>query len=120
MCAAERGSNVFSDESVARVVLRATKHYHEMNRWYAHVFLVMPDHVHGLFSFPVDVEMRKVVSAWKSFTAKETGVCWQRDFFEHRLRNEENFDAKADYIRENPVRANLCAHASEWPHVWPR
>jgi putative transposase len=119
ICAAERGSDVITADT-ARVLISAAKHYHGLSRWFVHLFLVMPDHVHGLFSFSAHEEMRKVVSSWKSFTAKETGIRWQRDFFEHRLRAEESYDVKADYIRMNPVRANLCDDPDGWPHVWPR
>lgn len=79
----------------------------------------MPDHVHAVFCMPSHHEMKKTVSSWKSYTDKQTGICWQRDFFEHRLRSGESFDAKALYIRMNPVRAGLCANPEEWPHVWP-
>jgi REP element-mobilizing transposase RayT len=120
MCAAERGDNIFTVDDTARILINAAKHYHGLSRWFVHLFLVMPDHVHGLFSFSAHEEMRKVVSSWKSFTAKATGIRWQRDFFEHRLRAEESFDVKSDYIRKNPVRAKLCDEPGDWPHIWPR
>ena len=118
MCAAERGDNAFTDGATA--LISAAKYYNGLGRWFVHLFLVMPDHVHGLFSFSAHGEMRKAVSAWKSFTAKKTGIRWQRDFFEHRLRTGESFDVKADYIRRNPVRAKLCDDANDWPYIWPR
>ena len=52
--------------------------------------------------------MRQVVFKWKEYTAKELGLRWQRDFFDHRLRDDENRTEKAHYIRMNPVRAHLC------------
>ena len=56
-----------------------------------------------------------LVTKWKRFTAKETGICWQRDFFDHRLRDDESFDEKAAYIRNNPVRAGLVSDTRDWP-----
>ena len=32
---------------------------------------------------------------------------FQRNFFEHRIRNSENFSAYCQYVRSNPVRAGL-------------
>ena len=58
------------------------------------------------------------MNAWKKFTAHALDVEWQRDFFDHRLRNDESFDEKAAYIGENPVRARLCETAEAWPYVW--
>lgn len=119
-CAAERGGDALTAGGRARGLIGAAQHYSGLGRWFVRLFLVMPDHIHALLSFPPHGEMRKTVSAWKSFTAKETKVRWQRDFFEHRLRTGESFDVKADYIRRNPVRAKLCDDPGDWPHIWPR
>ncbi len=74
----------------------------------------MPDHLHALMSFPSAEEIQKCWRDWKRFTAKQTGAIWQRDFFEHRIRNDENWELKAGYIRENPVRKGLIARAEDW------
>ena len=59
-----------------------------------------------------------VVSQWKEWTAKQLGIQWQTDFFEHRLRGEEGLRQKVDYILHNPVRKGLVANAEDWPYVW--
>ena len=84
------------------------------------LFVVMPEHVHGLFRFPAEPGMRATVNAWKRLTARRYGIEWQRDFFDHRLRNDESFREKAAYIRDNPARRGLVAKASAWPYAWPR
>jgi putative transposase len=58
------------------------------------------------------------VSKWKEWTAKALGVRWQRDFFEHRLREDESFREKSDYILANPVRAGLVEKPEDWPYVF--
>ena len=118
ICSANKGSDDFIRNATPSALIRAVRHYHEINRWYAHLFLVMPDHVHGLFCMPAYYELKKSVGAWKSFTAKNSAIRWQRDFFEHRLRDGESYDAKAQYIRMNPVRAGLCESPEDWPHIW--
>jgi putative transposase len=83
-----------------------------------HLALLMPDHVHLIASFPERAkDMQIVVSKWKEWTAKSAKIKWQRDFFEHRLRGNESFDEKAEYIRQNPVRAGLVNNSVEWPYV---
>jgi len=62
--------------------------------------------------------LQKIVSSWKRWTARELGIRWQRDFFEHRLRHEESRREKADYILANPVRKGLVNNAAEWPYVF--
>ena len=58
------------------------------------------------------------MSKWKEWTAKEIGVVWQGDFFEHRLRHDESRRQKADYILENPVRKGLVSRPEDWPYVY--
>lgn len=76
----------------------------------------MPDHLHLVSSFPRDARMSEVIRNWKRLTARRHAIEWQRNFFDHRLRNDESFDLKARYIRENPVRAGLVPRAEDWPH----
>ena len=75
--------------------------------WWPHVFLLMPDHLHALISFPPSGKpLQQVVSQWKEWTAKRHGIVWQRDFFEHRLRQDESRREKADYILRIPCERN--------------
>jgi hypothetical protein len=53
--------------------------------------------------------MTGMIERWKRYTATRAGIRWQRDFFDHRLRADESFEAKSAYIRQNPVRAGLSA-----------
>ena len=62
--------------------------------------------------------MKKTMGNWKEILAKRTGIHWQRDFFDHRLRSHESYEEKAHYIRQNPVRAGLVNTAAEWKFVW--
>jgi len=43
----------------------------------------------------------------------ETTV-WQRRFWEHTVRDEEDFERILDYIHYNPVRHGLVKSVSEW------
>jgi REP element-mobilizing transposase RayT len=118
ICARDRGGTVLLDH--AGEIVQAAVTYHKRGRWHLRLFVLMPDHVHLLVSFPADARLVATVGAWKSFTAKQSAFRWQTDFFEHRLRAEESFDEKAHYLRMNPVRAGLCKNWQDWPYRWPR
>jgi REP element-mobilizing transposase RayT len=87
--------------------------------WLVGYYLLMPDHVH-LFCAPYDV----------SFTLEQWVTFWERQFrrlhkdpkarrqahpFHHRLRREESYAEKWNYVRENPLRKGLAKKADEWP-----
>jgi len=118
ICARRRGFNTLATPEIGPKLISSVRFHHERLKWYARVFVVMPDHVHALLAFPADGEMRKAVTAWKSFTARQLGIEWQPRFFDHRIRSEEAVDEKVYYILDNPVRAGLCATAGEWPYLF--
>jgi REP element-mobilizing transposase RayT len=45
------------------------------------------------------------------------GRLWQESFFEHVIRQEEDFESIAAYIVANPIRAGLCRSATEYRHL---
>jgi REP element-mobilizing transposase RayT len=74
----------------------------------------MPDHLHAVVVFPGDRAISDVVGDWKAFLSRVHLVRWQRDYFDHRLRHRKETDECWHYIRQNPVRAGLCANPEEW------
>lgn len=86
--------------------------------WHVTLLVLMPDHLHMLVSFPHDINMPKVITDWKSLIARKTAIAWQRDFFDHRIRDHENHEQKAAYIRKNPVRAKFVTQPEDWKYVW--
>lgn len=44
------------------------------------------------------------------------GPHWQKDFFDHVLRNQESLAEKWLYARQNPVRAGFVSDPDDWPY----
>lgn len=118
ICCAERRVNQLCRGEIAAVLFEAVEFRQQAARWYVHLLVLMPDHLHALVSFPDQEVMATVVSNFKEVTAKKARVCWQSGFFDHRLRSDESFDSKAMYIRANPVRAGLVDEVAKWPWIW--
>jgi REP element-mobilizing transposase RayT len=107
-----------AESPLAESVIESAKFYDRGRRWYITVFLLMPDHIHALLSFPRDKSMSRVIGDWKHFHAHQHGIRWQKGYFDHRLRDDERgeqFAAKINYIRNNPVAAGLCTKPEDWP-----
>ena len=117
ICANPRGANTLATATIAPWLLESLTFRERRGDWYLHLVLIMPDHVHLLMSFPRVPGMVQSLGQWKRHVAREKGVAWQQGFFEHRLRSDESLVEKAHYIRENPVRARLCAQWDEWPYI---
>jgi putative transposase len=118
LCCAPRGKNQLCQSAVATAIFESVRRRHESHDWFMRLLVLMPDHLHALIAFPRDREMVRMVRLWKSFLARHAGVYWQRDFFDHRIRNDHEYELKADYIRQNPARAGLVNGAESWPFMW--
>ena len=118
ICCDPRGRNQLCYTKIANALFESVAFRNQRNEWWTCLFLLMPDHLHMLVSFPPSKDMQSVVSLWKHYGSAKLRIVWQRDFFDHRLRSEESFGDKANYILQNPVRQGLSAIAEDWPYVW--
>ncbi|MEM8955141.1 MAG: transposase [Verrucomicrobiota bacterium] len=118
ICSLPRGKNTLCHGDTPQKLIDSARFYHTTERWYLKLFLLMPDHLHALIIFPPDTRFKNVIKMWKSYQTKRLNISWQKGFFDHRLRNDESEDEKAEYIRNTPVRANLVSRPNDWPHLW--
>ena len=85
-------------------------------------YVIMPDHLHffarlgGEFKLSVFVQLLKQALTKVLKRRAEAPPFWQPGTFDHVLRNSESYAAKWQYVRENPVRADLARSADEWPY----
>ncbi|MFT4175998.1 MAG: hypothetical protein QM627_05025 [Luteolibacter sp.] len=116
----QRGIPLLTQNDISQKLLTSISRYHQSGEWFPEIVLLMPDHLHGLFTFTWSEKhgMSAMVKKWKRFTARACGIEWQRDYFDHRIRSKKDHIQKWEYIRENPVRAKLATSYSDWPHVW--
>jgi putative transposase len=78
----------------------------------------MPDHVHLILNVPDETPLATVIRDWKSWLARKHAIAWQKNFFDHRLRTEDEIGQKAEYVGLNPVRAGLVKRAEDWPYAF--
>jgi putative transposase len=85
----------------------------------------MPDHLHLQVS-PINSNLVSRINGWKTFTANGLraqgleGSCWQRGFYDHTLRKDEDLKTVAECIVHNPVRAGIVEQWREYPYSWHR
>ena len=114
------------------IVLGCCTHDHG-HRYELHVAVVMPDHVHLIFTPLVDEQGRRVVSlaeimkAIKGASAhvikrrlQHDGAVWQEESFDRVLRSSESLREKVEYVMQNPVRRGLVADWREYPWSWQK
>ena len=68
-------------------------------------YVVMPNHVHMIVTNAEGESISKKLQAWKSLITKQIGSnIWQRSFFDHVIRDEEDFRIRWKYIDDNPSK----------------
>jgi len=97
-------------------------------------FIVVPNHIHGIlivnvdgrgmachaptprrFGKPVSNSLPTVVGSFKSAVSKTINesrnglrtTVWQRNYYEHVIRNEKDLKAIREYIEQNPLKWSL-------------
>jgi putative transposase len=118
--ALNREAAPLTSPSVAAALIQNLVVYEELGRWHLWLALLMPDHIHYIATFNLAFGIQASVSAWKGYQTKKLKIDFQSGFFEHRLRNADEYAEKAAYIRNNPVRKGLVATAEAWPFRWVR
>lgn len=94
--------------------------WQQADAWLVGQYLIMPDHIH-LFCSPKneDYEIEQWIIFWKRQFRRlsgENAPKFQSRGFHHRLRREESYTEKWDYVRANPVRAGLVKDSDDWPY----
>ena len=92
------------------------------DQWRVGHYLIMPDHVH-FFVSPGDVPVPSLTAwmqKWKSRVSRHwhkpsEQPIWQRGFWDRQIRDGEHYEARAEYVRQNPLRAGLCSNSKIWP-----
>ncbi len=93
----------------------------EAKRYRLHAWVVMPNHVHVLFTTQAGHSMSSVIQQWKSVSAHRAlrllhpmDGFWQGDYYDRHIRNESHFASAVQYIENNPVKAGLCRSPEQW------
>jgi len=89
--------------------------YADLAKWNCFLFLLMPDHLHALMSFSSAPGMTSVIRDWKKYRARFHRINWQDGFFDHRIRNQQEYSRTHHYILNNPVARSLCQTPEDWP-----
>ena len=117
---AGKGSCHLANPRVAGLVADALRHF-DGKRYRLFAWCIMPNHVHVVVKPFPNYSLAEVIHSWKPFTAKKanrvlerTGAFWQREYYDHLVRGEEDLHRVVHYVLENPSRAKL----KDWPWVW--
>jgi REP element-mobilizing transposase RayT len=117
---ARSGPTFLRHEAVARLVVDSLFKGEELGHYRLGPFAVMVNHVHVLL-LP-SVPPSRLLKSLKGHTAREANRLlartgepfWQRESYDHWVRDEDEFRRIAAYIENNPLKAGLTARAEDY------
>ncbi len=115
---------LFENVLCGRAVVASLRHEHNAGNVESLAFVVMPDHLHWLFSLSGSRPLNTCINIVKASAAKRinkimqrNGKVWQTGYYDRAIRREEDLTAVARYIVANPVRAGIVASVRHYP-LW--
>jgi putative transposase len=85
-------------------------------------WVIMPNHVHVILWPMPNFTLSEILKSRKRHIARQANLFlgktgetfWQRESYDHWIRNDEEKSRIRRYIRMNPVKAGLCKFPEDW------
>ena len=107
------GSCILRNYEIAELAANSLKHFDGL-RYDILAWCIMPNHVHVVLRPKNRHKLEDILHSWKSFTAHEInkitggeGEVWQKEYYDHLVRDEEDLNRVVNYVLNNPLNANL-------------
>ncbi len=117
---------VFANEQNIQILRTALGQIRSEKPFAIDAIVILPDHLHCLFRLPEnDADFSGRWREIKKYVARRAGQkinhrgeynIWQRRFWEHSVRNENDWRRHMDYIHYNPVKHGLAQSPAQWPY----
>jgi len=126
----DRTQTLLTDQiEILRTAFRLVKKRYP---FFVHAMVVLPDHFHcvlelpeGEYDFSIRFRLIKMYFSRALATQEPRSACrekrrergiWQRRYWEHLVRDQQDFLNHINYIHWNPVKHQLVNSVFEWPY----
>ncbi len=112
---------MFSNVRAAAAACEVLREHALAKAMLVYAYCVMPDHVHLVLGPSERCDIVTFVGQFKNLAQRALwrlgvrGMVWQRSFFDHFLRADEQLETVVEYVLDNPIRAGLVASRNEYP-----
>ena len=127
---------ILCDEPIRNALRKAIKETQSKYPFTIDAWVLMPDHLHCLWTLPegdsdyskrwgiikrrVSIICRDVYNQnkWVNASKKKhrESTIWQRRYWEHQIRDQQDYNNHMDYIHYNPVKHDLCERPDMWQY----
>jgi len=130
----ERREPIFREDAAVSLLSKCLTDVDRSHPFAMEAMVVLPDHLHTIWTLPdgdCDFSTRwnlvkgsfsrryeagPTESTSESRLRKRERGIWQRRFWEHLVRDQDEFNRLCDYIHYNPVKHRLVDSPAYWKH----
>jgi putative transposase len=124
--------NIFANIENVTLIRKAFRHVMEKYPFTIDAFVLLPDHLHCIWTLP-DGDMdfsnrwrliksfftKKCLSEYRNIAnesrvKKKEQAVWQRRFWEHLIRDDNDYEKHVEYIHYNPVKHGHVKSPKDW------
>ncbi len=131
-----RRQKILCNESVRLTLRNAIRSVQQEHPFVIDAWVLLPNHLHCIWTLPSDdacfaMRWAKI----KQFVSKQCGpalrrddwmnqskqkrhesTLWQRRFWEHQIRDDDDYENHMNYLHYNPVKHGLVKKVLDWPY----
>lgn len=119
---ANSGPTWLKEKAIANIV-KNSFHYFDKDRYELICFTIMSNHVH-LILHELDRRLFRVMQSIKRSSSRDSNKLldrvgesfWHSESYDRLIRDEQELFWKINYTLNNPVKAGLVEHWTEWPY----
>ena len=118
----EPGRPVFEKSDIAATFTDFLRDAATRSQCIVPVYCFMPEHLHTIIKgLSQSSDSWRAVARFKQRTgfwfSKHSKASWQKDFYDHIVRHDEDLANQVRYIANNPVRRGLVKNWEEYPYT---
>lgn len=106
-----KSENLTYGLSLTNLGIIADTHINNINSVYNNVkvdcYVIMPNHIHMLITLNPgsSIKLPNIINSYKTITSKKVGCpIWQKNYYEHIIRTEQELYDTRTYIKNNPLK----------------
>ncbi|MCP4162418.1 MAG: transposase [Deltaproteobacteria bacterium] len=127
---------LFKDQICRKALKDSIKKVREKYPFEIKAWVLLPEHIHCIWQLPeneddVSMRWRLIKSSFtriikkiyykeeletESRKKRKESTIWQRRYWEHQIRDQEDYNNHIDYIHYNPVKHKLVKNVKDWEY----
>ena len=114
---------IFDDFGSARLLIQTLRQSQLEKQSETIGFVLMPDHLHWMVRLHHSIKLSRLMMIIKGRSARQINLyrnnkqpIWQKGYYDHCVRDDEDLIKNMRYIVANPLRAGLVSTLRHYPH----